>query len=257
MSFRDAGQVAYYDSEIADLEFEINRPHGESRFYRYLMDYKFQRVIELLGSDLQGRDVLAVCCGSGMDAEYLARLGARVVALDISHGCLNRARVRASRFGVAYELVRGDAERLPFRDGAFDYGFVHDGLHHLANPEHAVRELARIARRGIIVTEPAHANVTRAMIKLKIAQDYEEAGNYVARLEPSHLARLCRSLGFDRTVSSRYLIKYGHPPARWWRLLDDDITFGIARAAFVLLGVAAFGRWGNKLAFVAERTENS
>jgi ubiquinone/menaquinone biosynthesis C-methylase UbiE len=249
-----ASQADYFDHKVEDPEFEINRPHGESRFYRYLMDFKYRRVLQLLSKPLQDTKVLVVCCGSGMDAEYVVRSGASVVAMDISYGCLERARLRASRYRVKYELVRGDAEALPFCDGAFDYGFVHDGLHHLSRPDRALAELARVATRGVLVSEPAHANVTNFLIRVNLAKQYEEAGNYVMRLEPKRLESLFRSLGFDRTASSRYLVKYGHPPGRWWRLLDSEPLFGMTRVVFKVLGVAAFGRWGNKLAFVAERS---
>jgi SAM-dependent methyltransferase len=248
-----AGQADYYDHNVEDPEFEINRPYGESRVYRYLMDFKFARIIKLLGSSIQGSNVLIVCCGSGMDAEYAVRSGARVVALDISSGCLDRASVRAQRHGLNYALVRGDAENLPFRDGSFDYAFVHDGLHHLPTPELALTEMARVARLGIMVTEPADANVTKVLIRSGLMKPYEEAGNYVVRFHPQQLATLCRSLGFDRVRSSRYLMKYGHPPARWWRHLDSEPLFQAARATFLTFGSALFGRWGNKLAFVAER----
>jgi len=126
-------QADYYDHRVADPEFEINRPHGESRFYQYLMNFKFHSV-------------------------------ASVVAVDISFGCLERARVRAHRYGVKYELVMGDAENLPFGDGTFYYGFVHDGLHHLSNPERALIELARVASRGVMVTEPDRANLTNLLV---------------------------------------------------------------------------------------------
>jgi ubiquinone/menaquinone biosynthesis C-methylase UbiE len=250
-----ASQADYYDHHVENPEFEINRPHGESRLYSYLMDFKFARVIQLLGRSLQGSNVLVVCSGSGMDAEYVVRAGGTVVAMDISSGCLDRARVRSVRYGVKYALVRGDAEHLPFRDGAFDYAFVHDGLHHLPTPELAIAEMARVARRGIMITEPADANVTKLLVRLRLMKPYEEAGNYVVRFQPSQLEPLCRSLGFDRLASSRYLVKYGHPPARWWRRLDGSPVFELSRATFLLFGVALFGRWGNKMAFVAARSQ--
>lgn len=250
-----AEQADYYDHNVADLEFEINRPHGQSRLYQYLMDFKFARVARQVSMPLRGAKVLDICCGSGMDAEYLARAGARVVALDISSGCLSRARTRAERYGLSYDLVRGDAENLPFGDNTFDYGFVHDGLHHLTEPDRAIKELARIARLGILVTEPVDAAITKVLVRLGVVPTYEEAGNFVFRFRPDHLESLCRSLGFDRITSSRYLVKYGHPPARWWHHLDSGLPFLAARSGFSLLGVVLLGRWGNKLAFVAERTQ--
>lgn len=250
-----AKQADYYDHGVENAEFEINRPHGESRLYSYLMDFKFKRVIELLGRSLQRLNVLDICCGSGMDAEYLARSGARVVAMDISMGCLGRARLRAERFSLNYLLVRGDAENLPFPDRSFDYVFVHDGLHHLPEPERAVREMARVAQRGILITEPADANLTKLLIHSHVMKPYEEAGNYVIRFDAQRLGTLCRDLGFDRISSSRYLVKYGHPPAGWWRRFDTPALFELSRAVFWLLGIGLFGGWGNKLVFVAERSK--
>ena len=248
-------QAQYYDHDVADPEFEINRPHGESRLYQYLMDFKFTHVVRLLGRPLVGSKVLVICCGSGMDAEYLARLGGRIVALDISNGCLERARLRARRYGVDYQLVRGDAEFLPFADASFEYGFVHDGLHHLGDPDRAISELARVARRGIMVTEPAEATVTKLPTRLGLMKPYEQAGNYIYRVRQKSLERLCRSLGFDRVVGVRYLVKYSHPPPAWWRGFDSGPLFQIARAGFLLVGVGLLGRWGNKLALIAERSQ--
>jgi len=56
--------------------------------------------------------------------------------------------------------------------------------------------------------------------------------NYVMRLESERLGDLCRSLGFDRIASFRYLVKYGHPPGRWLRVLDRRHLFAMARAIF-------------------------
>ena len=50
-----------------------------------------------------------------MEAEFLARRGARVILADISLGAVERALERARRFGFELAGVVADAERLPFR----------------------------------------------------------------------------------------------------------------------------------------------
>ena len=52
-------------------------------------------------------------------------------------------------------FVRADAMRLPFADGSFDYAMSAMFLHHLDDDaaEAAVREMARVASRGIIVAD--------------------------------------------------------------------------------------------------------
>jgi SAM-dependent methyltransferase len=47
-------------------------------------------------------------------------------------------------------LVIGDVTRLPFADGAFDVIICSHLLEHVEDPERAVRELQRVARRGYI-----------------------------------------------------------------------------------------------------------
>jgi ubiquinone/menaquinone biosynthesis C-methylase UbiE len=249
-----AGQAEHFDA-IDNPEFEINRPHDASRIYRYLMDYKMERVMDLLGHPLSGARVVVICCGSGMDAEYLARQGAKVTATDISAGCLARAAERMRRYGLNYELEQADAESLPFDDWAYDYAFVHDGLHHLPNPDSAISEMARVARVGILLTEPADAALTALAIRAGAIEAYEEAGNFVVRFSAKRLTPLCRSLGLTDIRHARYLMKYGHPPAEWWRRFDHPLPQALARGAFRALGAGIMSPLGNKLALVALRAE--
>ena len=246
------GQAVHFD-HAGSPEFEIHRPHGESRLYRFLMEYKFDRAVNLLPWPVRGRLALSVCSGSGMDAEFLERGGARVVGLDISHGALLRSRRRAHTYGLAYVLVRGDAEALPFRSSAFDVSFVHDGLHHLVEPRRAITEMARVARGAVVITEPADAALTKLAIALRIIPAREDSGNLVARFDAGALRELFCSLGFQTFRSARYLMKYGHPPGAWWRLLDHPIPFTLARLAFLALGAGALGTVGNKLSVTASR----
>ena len=46
------------------------------------------------------------------------------------------------------EFVEGDANALPFEDGSFDLAGSLRTLHHIARPELAVAELARVTRLG-------------------------------------------------------------------------------------------------------------
>lgn len=239
------------EHEIEDPDFEIARPRGGGRFYASLMSYKVRGAIRLLGRDLTGTRVLVVCAGSGMDAELLTRCGPRVVCLDVSVGAMVRAAERARRYGLRYGLVAGDAERLPFADGTFDYAFVHDGLHHLVDPEGAITEMARVSRRGIIVVEPARAWVTALAIRLGVpGLDVEVGGDRVYRFRPADLRALFARLGLPTVYHQRYLIHYPHKPGRLFRLLDLPGVYQIASWAFLVFGVRVLGRAGNKLAIV-------
>jgi ubiquinone/menaquinone biosynthesis C-methylase UbiE len=248
-------QRHHFDHEVHDPEFEIVRPRSAGRFYSYLMHYKVRTAVELLSRDLSNQRVLVICAGSGMDAELLLSHGVQVVALDISEGALGRARERALRFGLRFGLVAGDAEALPFADGAFDHVFVHDGLHHLDDVEGAIGEMVRVGQRGVMITEPADAMFMRALIRVGLLPATEDSGNEVYRLHPNRVTPLLTRLGMPVVRHRRYLVKYSHQPGPLFRLLDLPLLYPLARVAFRLFGVRLLGAAGNKLTIVAERAD--
>ena len=91
--------------------------------------------------------VLDVATGTGLVARALKRrYGCRVVGLDQSEDMLSRARPLV---GSVYEdVVRGEAERLPFEDGSFDALTFTYLLRYVDDPAATMRELARVVRPG-------------------------------------------------------------------------------------------------------------
>jgi len=97
--------------------------------------------------DVRGLRVLDYGCGHGMAAIVLARAGAWVTALDLSHGYLREARMRAKVNEARVAFVQADAERLPFADGVFQRIWGNAILHHL-DLARAGLELFRILAPG-------------------------------------------------------------------------------------------------------------
>ncbi|MCW2598993.1 MAG: Methyltransferase type 11 [Frankiales bacterium] len=103
----------------------------------------------LLG-EVAGRDVLEVGCGAAQAGRWLVSQGARVTAFDVSKGQLDQARELNQRTGIALPaLVQADAQRLPFRDTAFDLVVsAFGGVPFVADSAGTMREMARVARPG-------------------------------------------------------------------------------------------------------------
>jgi len=243
-------QAAHFDEE--DDEFETERPRGTTPLYAWLIEEKFRRSIDGLAGLVPSCTALAVCGGSGMDAELLARAGATVVSADISPGASRRARERARRHELDLTPVVADAEALPFEDRSFDLVYVHDGLHHLEHPEAGLAEMARVARRAVSVTEPAQAALTRAAVRAGLALEREEAGNRVARVDPGDLAEFFRTRGFEVVRAERYGMLYRHHPGAPSRFLSRKRVFPLTVAALGVANTFA-GRLGNKLTVQAVR----
>jgi len=248
-------QVSFFDQDSAD-DFGVMRPRGAPELYGWLLGEKFRRSVLGLEDVLPGATALTICGGSGLDAELLARAGARVILSDISLGVVLQARERAKRFGLDITLVVADAEALPFRDGSIDIVYVHDGLHHLENPALGLAEMARVARRAVSVTEPAAAAATAAAVRVGWAEAEEEAGNPVRRLTLDEIVSELSSRGFRPLQPHRYAMYYRHWPGRAMRILSKPVLFPLARAGFAT-GNRLFGRYGNKLAVQAVRARDA
>ncbi|MDX6407954.1 MAG: hypothetical protein QOE13_1025 [Gaiellaceae bacterium] len=83
--------------------------------------------------------------GAGTLALALAPLVREVVGVDIVPELLERAR-RSPPENVTF--VEGDATKLPFETGSFDLSCSRRTLHHIAHPEPAIAELARVTVPG-------------------------------------------------------------------------------------------------------------
>ena len=109
------------------------------------------RLLEAVPLD-PGATVLDVGCGTGFPLLELAhRLGprARLVGLDPWGAALARAEAkRRAQDAGRVVLVRGVAERLPLGDGAVDLVVSNNGLNNVQDLGAALRECARVSRRG-------------------------------------------------------------------------------------------------------------
>jgi glycosyltransferase involved in cell wall biosynthesis/SAM-dependent methyltransferase/ribosomal protein L37AE/L43A len=250
-----AAQVAHFDRATQE-QFETERPHGTPLLYRFLLAEKFRRAIRPIRPHLVRASVLIVCGGSGMDAEVFARLGAEVTTSDLSLGAARRAVARSARYGVPYGSVVADVERLPYPDHSVDVVAVHDGLHHLEDPFRGLSEMSRVARRWVVVTEPARASVTKLATRLGLAREMEDAGNRVARMDPAGVADFLQARGYAIVKAERYGMYYPHHPGAAFRVLSLPGIFPIVRISWRFTN-AILGRIGNKMVVVAERDSSA
>jgi SAM-dependent methyltransferase len=91
--------------------------------------------------------VLDVGAGTGMFTYWWSRRTPAVTGLELSENMIERS-------AVPDLLQVGDAYELPFPDDSFDIVFAASLLHHLERPVDALKEMRRVARRGVAICEP-------------------------------------------------------------------------------------------------------
>lgn len=107
-----------------------------------------ESTVGLLPDDLAGLDTIELGCGTGYVSAWLARRGARPVGIDNSEAQLATARRLQAKHGLAFPLVHGNAERVPYPDASFDLAISEYGASIWADPYRWIPEAARLLRPG-------------------------------------------------------------------------------------------------------------
>jgi SAM-dependent methyltransferase len=92
--------------------------------------------------------VLEIGCGPGHLAIRLAERGLDVTALDVDPAMVERARRNASRAGAQVTFVVGDVAALDLSDTSFEVVVSTLSMHHWADVERGLAEVARVLRPG-------------------------------------------------------------------------------------------------------------
>jgi SAM-dependent methyltransferase len=168
-AFWDAYAPGYQAEHAREIDGFVWSPEGTR-----------EEGLRLLG-DIRGKRVLDVGCGAAQTTRWLAAEGARAVGMDLSLEQLRLA-------GPGVPLVRGDAERLPFADGAFDVACsAYGALPFVADSAAVMREVARVLRPGGLwvfsVTHPFRWCFPDSDTALTVTTSYFDRTPYVEQAD--------------------------------------------------------------------------
>ena len=120
---------------------------------RRLMD-GFESTLDALWRQAAPQSILDVGCGEGVLTEQWAdKLGTgRIVGIDLDDPKLRAEWEKRQRANLEYRVE--DATNLSFGDGEFDMATAIEVLEHVPDPERTVSEMARVAKRWVLVSVP-------------------------------------------------------------------------------------------------------
>ena len=143
------GQIEHYFDRTAVAAWEkltSDAPVGRIRAsVRAGRDQMRATLVSWLGNDLHGKRILDAGCGTGALAVEAARLGAEVVAIDLSPTLVDLARERIPA-DVAHLVEFHSGDMLDKGLGHFDHVVAMDSIIHY-DTEDAVNALAQLAER--------------------------------------------------------------------------------------------------------------
>jgi ubiquinone/menaquinone biosynthesis C-methylase UbiE len=143
--------------------------------------------------------ILDAGCGTGWLGEFLPK--EQLWGIDLSPEMVARAKTRLRDARI------GDVEALPFEDRSFDRIFARSVIHHLANPERGVAELARVLKVGgrMVLLDTRDQNVFSRIFRKKMREGEHFSELHQNLREDEYLELINRYLQVEKTEYLGYL----------------------------------------------------
>jgi SAM-dependent methyltransferase len=146
MTYDWRGEIAYEPGSPEHLAEVERRFLSEAWFAQERGDPPFSALIPY--EELKDRDVLEIGCGTGVHTRLLAAAGARVSAIDLTPTAVDYTQRRLALAGLDADVREADAEAMPFSDASFDFAWSWGVIHHSADTDRVIGEIARVLRPG-------------------------------------------------------------------------------------------------------------
>lgn len=151
VSVEEAVRILRNDPNYAPMLFDAYLDEDrEAAVSRFACSREFESVLAILRKYLSGGLLLDLGAGRGIASDAFAQHGFAVVALEPDEG--RELGAGAIRSGIGSDssvsVVAGVGESLPFKDSVFDVIYLRQVLHHFANLELGLSEIARVLKPG-------------------------------------------------------------------------------------------------------------
>lgn len=176
---RESDTVEALADERQDETTSLNYPlHWTSAKDSWNFLFDFAIACDLLAPRPDDR-ILDVAAGTSWATEFLARIGVRSVAIDISVEMMRRGRRRLAsdsrlvfRDEARFVAARGQA--LPFEANSFDGVICMNALHHLPDYGAALREIYRVLKPGgrAVFSEPGTAHGMSPLSEFRMREEH-------------------------------------------------------------------------------------
>ena len=146
---------------------------------------------------LEGKTALDVGCGAGLLAEPLARLGAKVTAIDAAPELIAVARDHAARQGLEIDYRASAVEDL---EGQFDLVTSLEVIEHVADPQAFVAALAqRLAASGLMILSTPNRTEWSKLLTITLAEGFgripKGTHDFEAFIPPERLEQMLAAAG--------------------------------------------------------------
>lgn len=172
----------------------------------------------------------------GTDAHFLKKHGINALATDISDVLLKEGK----ELGFIDDFGKENAEKLSFSDNQFDFVYCKEAYHHFPRPMIALYEMIRVARIGVVLTEPKDSNLEGSLIYgvLRNLSDFvgrilgkdvsrhgfEESGNYVYSISEREIEKVALGINL-KFLAFKVLHDFYQEGVEYEKAVSDNKVF--------------------------------
>lgn len=204
--------TTYWDKRIHDLAITTH-PVGSPGFFHELNDYRYEKLNYLPRlvdfTTYQGKKMLEVGCGAGIDLVHFARAGANITGIDLSTTAIGLANKNLEQNGLSGDLRVMNGEAMQFPADSFDVVYAHGVLQYTADAEKMIAEIHRVLRPGgeailMVYNRNSWLNLMRAVTKVPL--EHEDAP-VLKKFSNSELKQLLSPFKEYRIIPERFPVK--------------------------------------------------
>lgn len=220
MNYKGLGGMIRQDNNFDPSFFECLREAEENHFWFHVRrKWIYDKISKFI---LPPARLLEIGCGTGNVSAFLAQKGYDATGCEYHQEAISMA-------WPGFQLIQGDANKLPFDDRSFDIAGLFDVIEHFQDDISLLREAFRIVKdRGIIaITVPARPEAWSCFDEISLhKRRYTKEG-----LKKALSAAKLNPLLIEYMFMSLYL------PARYTRAKsrNDDDLFKISGLLNALL----------------------
>lgn len=136
-------QRAYYERTAA--RYDAMHMGGDQNEHAFALEF-----VDLLWDRFQFESLLDVGAGTGRAVRFFLSRGRNARGIEPVKALIEQGQAQGVAAG---RVIQGSGYHLPFKDNSFDAVFESGALHHVADPSSVVREMMRVARRAVFLSD--------------------------------------------------------------------------------------------------------
>jgi ubiquinone/menaquinone biosynthesis C-methylase UbiE len=204
--------TAYWNEHIHDLSIATH-PLGSPGFFKELEEYRFDKLSYLPRlvdfSGYEGKAILEVGCGVGIDLLRFAQGGAQVTGVDLSPVAIQLARQNFAHNQLAGEFCLMNGEALDFEDNSFDMVYAHGVLQYTADASKMAAEIYRVLKVGgqaIMMVYNKYSWLNMLSKVMKVSLEHEDAP-VLRKFSIWEFRRLLKPFSSYQIIPERFPVK--------------------------------------------------